>query len=72
LIIKLFAITTIGAAGKAALAVALDAAGKALVAKISTGLAGKALVLVMGKVAGAKTGTVIAASSRLCCEFLSD
>ncbi len=63
LIIKLFAITTIGAAGKAALAVALDAAGKALVAKISTGLAGKALVLVMGKVAGAKTGTVVAASS---------
>jgi hypothetical protein len=63
LIIKLFAITTIGAAGKAALAVALDAAAKALVAKISTGLAGKALVLVMGKVAGAKTGTVIAASS---------
>ena len=63
LIIKLFAITTIGAAGKAALGVALDAAGKALVAKISTGLAGKALVLVMGKVAGAKTGTVVAASS---------
>ncbi len=65
LIIKLFAITTIGAAGKAALVVALDAVGKALVAKISTGVAGKALVFVLGKVAGAKTGTIVAASSSI-------